>query len=62
MEPREVLTKSALIDARWHGLEEGNITVQVASLRKLLGSSAPGSDWMEWPLWQALRSFPRRPL
>jgi DNA-binding winged helix-turn-helix (wHTH) protein len=50
MEPGEVLTKSALIDARWHGLEESNITVQVASLRKLLGSSAPGSDWMEWPL------------
>jgi DNA-binding winged helix-turn-helix (wHTH) protein len=47
MEPGEVLTRSALFDTRWHGLEEGNITVQVASLRKLLRSSAPGSDWME---------------
>ena len=35
--PGEVLTKSDLLDAGWPGLsvEEGNLTVQIASLRKL---------------------------
>ena len=46
--PGEVVTKSALIDAAWQGMavEEGNLTVQIASLRKLLGPSAEGGDWI----------------
>ena len=44
----EVLTKSDLIDAAWEGaaVEEGNLSVQIASLRKLLGSSPDGGDWI----------------
>ena len=46
--PGEVLTKSELIDAAWDGaaVEEGNLSVQIASLRKLLGQSPGGSDWI----------------
>jgi DNA-binding winged helix-turn-helix (wHTH) protein len=46
--PGEVLTKSALIDAAWQGMavEEGNLTVQIASLRKLLGPPAAGGEWI----------------
>jgi len=46
--PGEVLTKSELMDAGWPGIavEEGNLTVQIASLRKLLGPSAEGLDWI----------------
>ena len=46
--PGEVVTKSALLDAAWQGMavEEGNLTVQVASLRKLLGPYAAGEDWI----------------
>ena len=46
--PGEVVTKSALLDAAWPGMvvEEGNLTVQVATLRKLLGSSSEGKDWI----------------
>jgi TolB-like protein/Tfp pilus assembly protein PilF len=44
----EVLTKSELIDAAWPDMavEEGNLSVQIASLRKLLGSSSEGADWI----------------
>jgi TolB-like protein len=46
--PGEVLTKSDLIDAAWQGaaVEEGNLSVQVAALRKLLGQSPEGGDWI----------------
>jgi TolB-like protein len=46
--PGEVLTKSDLIDAAWEGaaVEEGNLTVQIAALRKLLGQSPEGGDWI----------------
>ena len=42
------MTKSALMDAAWPGMavEEGNLSVQIASLRKLLGPSAAGGDWI----------------
>ena len=42
------MTKSTLMDAAWQGMavEEGNLTVQIASLRKLLGPSAGGGDWI----------------
>jgi DNA-binding winged helix-turn-helix (wHTH) protein len=44
----EVLTKSDLIAAAWQGaaVEEGNLSVQIAALRKLLGQSAEGGEWI----------------
>lgn len=46
--PGEVLTKSDLIDTAWDGaaVEEGNLSVQIASLRKLLGQAPGGEDWI----------------
>src|SRR5271169_2989014 len=46
--PGQVLTKSDLIDAAWEGaaVEEGNLSVQIAALRKLLGPSPEGGDWI----------------
>src|SRR5438270_7226920 len=46
--PGEILTKSDLMDAAWPGtaVEEGNLTVQIASLRKLLGPSSEGTEWI----------------
>ncbi len=44
----EILGKAELMDAAWPGMavEEGNLTVQIAQLRKLLGPAADGSG--EW--------------
>jgi TolB-like protein len=44
----EVLTKSALMDAAWPStnVEESNLTVQIAALRKVLGRSADGEEWI----------------
>jgi TolB-like protein/Tfp pilus assembly protein PilF len=46
--PGEVVTKSVLIDRAWQGMvvEESNLSVQVASLRKLLGTSGSDGDWI----------------
>jgi TolB-like protein len=46
--PGESLSKSDLMDAAWPGLsvEESNLSVQIASLRKLLGATQDGSDWI----------------
>src|SRR5271169_256684 len=46
--PGEVLSKSDLIGAAWEGaaVEEGNLSVQIAALRKLLGPSPEGGDWI----------------
>lgn len=46
--PGEVITKSELMDAVWGGaaIEESNLTVQVAGLRKALGPSPSGGDWI----------------
>src|SRR5262249_35666325 len=46
--PGEVLSKSDLIDAAWQGaaVEETNLSVQIASLRKLLGRSPEGPEWI----------------
>ena len=40
--PGEILGKAELMDAAWPGtaVEEGNLTVQIAQLRKLLGPAA----------------------
>jgi TolB-like protein/Tfp pilus assembly protein PilF len=44
----EVVSKSDLLDAAWPGLavEEGNLTVQMATLRRLLGPAADGGEWI----------------
>src|SRR4249919_1904805 len=46
--PGEVLTKSALFEAGWQGaaVEETNLSVQIASLRKHLGAPPAGGDWI----------------
>lgn len=43
-----VVTKSVLMDAAWPGLavEESNLSVQIAALRKLLGPASDGGDWI----------------
>jgi len=42
------VTKAELMDAAWSGLvvEESNLSVQVAALRKLLGDSPAGRPWI----------------
>ncbi len=42
------VTKAALMEAGWPGtiVEEGNLTVQVAALRKALGPRADGQEWI----------------
>ena len=44
----EVVTKAEILERVWPGLivEEGNITVQVAALRKELGVRPSGEDWI----------------
>ncbi|MBX5011037.1 winged helix-turn-helix domain-containing tetratricopeptide repeat protein [Rhizobium lentis] len=44
----DIVAKTDLMDAAWPGIavEEGNLTVQIAQLRKLLGSSAGGGEWI----------------
>lgn len=46
--PGEILGKAELMDAAWPGtaVEEGNLTVQIAQLRKLLGPPAGGGEWI----------------
>src|SRR5262245_52503513 len=42
------LSKSALMDAAWPGtiVEENNLTVQIAALRKALGLRDDGTEWI----------------
>ena len=46
--PGEILGKAELMDAAWPGtaVEEGNLTVQISQLRKLLGTAGDGSEWI----------------
>ncbi len=46
--PGDVITKSELIDAAWGGaaIEESNLTVQIAALRRVLGRSPTGGEWI----------------
>jgi adenylate cyclase len=46
--PGEVLTKAELMDAAWPGItvEESNLSVQIASLRKCLGQPSEGGEWI----------------
>ena len=44
----QVVTKTELIERAWPGLivEEGNLTVQIAALRKALGEAPDGREWI----------------
>ncbi|WP_214470400.1 winged helix-turn-helix domain-containing tetratricopeptide repeat protein [Mesorhizobium sp. dw_380] len=46
--PGDILGKTELMDAAWPGtaVEEGNLTVQIAQLRKLLGPATGGGEWI----------------
>src|SRR6478752_4442700 len=46
--PGDILAKAELMDAGWPAMavEEGNLTVQIAQLRKLLGPAADGGEWI----------------
>lgn len=46
--PGEVVPKATLMDAAWPGVavEEGNLSVQIGALRKLLGERPEGGDWV----------------
>ena len=43
------MSKDALIEAAWPGLaiEDGNLTVQISALRRVLGEEANGASWIE---------------
>src|SRR5260370_6863703 len=47
--PGELVPKDALIEAAWPGqvVEESNLTVQVAALRRALGKEPGGWRWIE---------------
>src|SRR5215212_5874102 len=44
----ESVSKTALMDAAWPGtaVEESNLSVQIAALRKLLGATQEGGEWI----------------
>ena len=46
--PGRVLTKTELMQAAWGdtAVEESNLSVQIAALRKQLGPTADGGDWI----------------
>src|ERR1700722_17868935 len=46
--PGEVVGKTTLMDAAWPGtsVEESNLSVQIAALRKLLGGMGDGGEWI----------------
>jgi len=46
--PGEAVEKATLMDAAWPGMavEESNLSVQIAALRKLLGAAHDGSEWI----------------
>src|SRR5277367_309122 len=47
--PGEVISKDALIEAAWPGqaVEESNLNVQIAALRRALGEEPGGDRWIE---------------
>jgi TolB-like protein/predicted Zn-dependent protease len=47
-EQGRIVTKAELMDAAWPGVvvEESNLSVQIANLRKTLGSTKEGTDWI----------------
>src|SRR5271170_1019445 len=47
--PRALVSKDALIEAAWPGqaVEESNLTVQIAALRRVLREAPGGNRWIE---------------
>src|SRR5271167_2406971 len=47
--PGALLSKDALIEAAWPGqlVEESNLTVQIAALRRALSTTPGGAGWIE---------------
>src|SRR6516165_1695385 len=47
--PGQLVSKDALIEAAWPGqsVEESNLTVQIAALRRVLGEAPGGAGWIE---------------
>ena len=47
--PGQPVSKEELIEAAWPGLavEESNLTVQIAALRRVFGEELGGADWIE---------------
>ncbi|MGH7091737.1 MAG: winged helix-turn-helix domain-containing protein, partial [Stellaceae bacterium] len=47
--PGALVSKDALIDAAWPGqaVEESNLTVQIAALRRVLGAAPGDGRWIE---------------
>ena len=48
-QPGALVLKDALIEAAWPGqtVEESNLTVQIAALRRILGEAPGGDRWIE---------------
>ena len=48
-QPGQLVSKDALIEAAWPGqaVEESNLTVQIAALRRALGEAPGGAGWIE---------------
>src|SRR5260370_23008057 len=48
-QPGELVSKDTLIEAAWSGqiVEENNLTVQIAALRRVLGTAPDGGRWIE---------------
>jgi predicted ATPase/DNA-binding winged helix-turn-helix (wHTH) protein len=48
-QPGQLVSKDALIEAAWPGqsVEESNLTVQIAALRRVLGEAPGGAGWIE---------------
>lgn len=46
--PGEIVDKATLMDAAWPGtaVEESNLSVQIAALRKLIGGAHDGGEWI----------------
>ncbi|WP_213286514.1 winged helix-turn-helix domain-containing protein [Bradyrhizobium sp. sGM-13] len=46
--PGKILGKASLMDVAWPGVavEESNLSVQIAALRKLLGTAHDGAEWI----------------
>src|SRR5215813_4033833 len=47
--PRELVSKEALMEAAWGELavEESNLSVQISALRRVLGETPGGENWIE---------------
>src|SRR5580700_4281159 len=47
--PGGLVSKDALIEAAWPGqaVEDSNLTVQIAAIRRVLGSTPGGGAWIE---------------